>query len=271
MADSDTDFGGSIPALYDRYLGPLIFEPYAIDLAQRCSELGASELLETATGTGVVTRALDRLLPDSAAIVATDLHKAMIAFAATRSDPGSTRITWQQADALALPFDGSRFDAVVCQFGAMFFPKKVDAYREARRVLKPGGQFIFNVWDRIDTNDFADVTTTTVASCFADDPPDFLARIPHGYNDTQQIANELVSAGFSDVAVETIERRSLADSPSHPAIGFCQGTPLRGEIEARNADRLTEVTDAVTAAISARFGTGRVDGRTRAHVITATR
>lgn len=271
MVDSDTDFGGSIPALYDRYLGPLIFEAYAIDLAHRCSDLGATELLETAAGTGVVTRELDRLLPDSAAIVATDLSKAMLAFAATRAHPESSRITWQQADALALPFESSRFDAVVCQFAVMFFPRKVDAYREALRVLKPGGQFIFNVWDRIETNEFAEVTSATVASCFADDPPDFLARVPHGYHDTRRVANDLVSAGFSDVAVETIERRSLAESPSHPAIGYCQGTPLRSEIEARDSSRLMEVTDAVTAAISARFGTGRVDGRIRAHVITATR
>lgn len=271
MADSDTAFEGSIPALYDRYLGPVIFEPYAIDLAQRCSELGAAELLETAAGTGVLTRELDRLLPDSAAIVATDLKKAMLAYAATRADRDSARITWQQADAQALPFDNSRFDTVVCQFGAMFFPKKVEAYREALRVLKPGGQFIFNVWDRIETNDFAEMTSTTVASCFADDPPDFLARVPHGYHDTRQVADELVSAGFSDVAVETIELRSLADGPDHPAIGFCQGTPLRVEIEARDPSRLVDVTETVTAAISARFGNGKVDGRSRAHVITATR
>ncbi len=271
MADSDTDFVGSIPALYDRYLGPLIFEPYALDLAQRCSGIGAAALLETAAGTGVVTRELDRLLPDSAEIVASDLKEAMLAFAATRADPDSTRVTWQLADAQALPFDDSRFDAVVCQFGAMFFPTKVEAYREALRVLKPGGKFIFNVWDRIEDNDFAEVTSATVATCFPDDPPDFLARVPHGYYDTRLVINELVSAGFSDVAVETIERRNLADSPDHPAIGFCQGTPLRGEIEARDPSRLVEVTATVTAAISARFGPGKVDGRSRAHVITATR
>ncbi len=271
MADSDTEFGGSIPAIYDRYLGPLIFEPYAIDLAQRCSDLGVSELLETAAGTGVVTRELDRLLPDSAAIIATDLKKAMLAFAATRAEPDSARIAWQQADAQALPFNDSRFDAVVCQFGAMFFPKKVAAYREAARVLKPGGRFIFNVWDRIEANEFAEVTSAAVASCFPNDPPDFVGRVPHGYHDTRRIADELATAGFSDIAVETIERRSVADSPAHPAIGFCQGTPLRVEIEDRDPGQLFEVTEKVTAAISARFGTGKVDGRTRAHVIAATR
>lgn len=269
MGDSDTDFEGSIPALYDRYLGPVIFTPYAIDLAQRCSDLGVDRVLETAAGTGVVTRELDRLLPQAAAIVATDLKKAMLAHAATRTD--SRRIAWRQADAQALSFDSEIFDAVICQFGAMFFPNKIAAYREALRVLRTGGRFIFNVWDRIETNDFAQVTSAAVAASFPDDPPDFLARVPHGYHDTRQITEELATAGFSDVAVETIERPSLADFPSHPAIGFCQGTPLRGEIEARDPRRLGEVTETATAAISARFGDGNVAGRARAHVITATR
>lgn len=275
MTDSDTQFEGSIPAIYDRYLGPLIFEPYASDLAQRCSDLAEAELLETAAGTGVVTRALARLLPDSVAIVATDLKRAMLAFAAVRTEGDSGqpegRIVWEQADAQALPFEDGRFNAVVCQFGAMFFPKKIEAYREARRVLKPGGRFVFNVWDRIETSEFADVITASVASSFPDDPPDFLRRIPHGYHDTEQIVDELGAAEFSHVVVDTIERPTRADSPRHPAIGFCQGTPLRVEIEARDPSRLLAVTEAAAAAVSARFGNGTVVGRSRAHVIIATR
>jgi len=274
MADSDTEFEGSIPALYDRYLGPLLFETYGIDLAQRCSDLADAELLETAAGTGVVTRELARLLDDSVAIVATDLKEAMLAFAATRpnSDPTQPerRIAWQQADAQALPFDDGRFDAVVCQFGVMFFQEKIAAYREASRVLKPGGRFVFSVWDRIETNEFADVIAVAVASCFPSDPPDFLRRVPYGYHDTRQIVDELGVAGFSHVAVDTIERRNLADSPSHPAIGFCQGSPVRVEIEARDPNGLVSVTETAAAAIAARFGDGKVDGRSRAHVFTAT-
>lgn len=275
MADSDTEFEGSIPALYDRYLGPLIFEPYAIDLAGRCSDLAGGDLLETAAGTGVVTRALARLLPVSVAIVATDLKSAMLAFAAVRAErePGQPegRIIWQQADALALPFENGRFDAVVCQFGAMFFPNKIEAYREARRVLKPGGRFVFNVWDRIETSDFAHVISASVASDFPDDPPDFLRRVPHGYHDTERIVDELGAAGFSLVTVETIERLTRANSPRDPAIGFCQGTPLRVEIETRDPSRLAAVTEAAAAAVTARFGGGIVEGRSRAHVITAIR
>ena len=266
MTKVDTVFSGSIPFIYDRYLGPLIFEPYAADLADRLSALDAERVLETAAGTGIVTRALLRSLSASVSVVASDLNQPMLDHAAERVS--STRVSWQKADAQALPFPDGAFDAVVCQFGVMFFPDKQKAYREARRVLKPGGHFIFNVWDRIEHNELADLVTQAVADMF-DDPPLFLARTPHGYHDKQAITAELRSAGFVNVAVETLTRRSVAPTCRDPAIGYCQGTPLRNEIEARDANRLVEATEAAASKISARFGTGPVDGMIQAHVITA--
>ncbi len=267
MTTVDAVFSGSIPSLYDRYLGPLLFEPYAQDLANRLSALNAERVLETAAGTGIVTRALVSSLAPSVRIVATDLNQPMLDHAAKAIS--STRVSWQKADAQALPFPDRAFDAVVCQFGVMFFPDKQQAYREARRVLKPGGHFIFNVWDRIEHNELADLVTQAVADMFADDPPLFLARTPHGYHDKQAITAELRSAGFVNVAVETLTRRSVAPTCRDPAIGYCQGTPLRNEIEARDANRLVEVTEAAASKIRARFGTGPVDGMIQAHVITA--
>src|SRR5664279_5422162 len=181
------------------------------------------------------------------------------------------RIEWKQADALALPFEEQNFDAVVCQFGAMFFPDKVQAYKEARRVLKPGGCFLFTVWDKISENEFADVVTQTLAAVFPNDPPRFLARTPHGYHDVEHIRAELNAAGFANVSVEAVEHRSKASSPSDPAIGFCQGTPLRMEIEARDSSRLQDATQLVAEAVARQFGTGAVDGRIQAYVISATR
>jgi len=267
MAKSDTVFGGSIPALYDRYLGPLIFAPYAADLARRLKDMSEGTVLETAAGTGIVTRELARTLPESVGITATDLNQPMVDFAAARSDAG--RISWRQADALKLPFADATFDVVVCQFGAMFFPDKRAGYGEALRVLKPGGRFIFNVWDRIEDNEFTAVVTDAVAAMFPDDPPNFLARTPHGYHDTAAIRGDLESTGFRHIAIETIAHQSRAASHRDPALAFCQGTPLRNEIEARDAGRLSEATDVAASALAARFGTGPIEGKIQAHVITA--
>jgi ubiquinone/menaquinone biosynthesis C-methylase UbiE len=268
MVATDKVFAGSIPELYDRLMVPLIFEPYALDLARRLAGVRPRHVLETAAGTGVLTRAMAAQLAADASIVATDLNQPMLNQAAALQPKGRP-ITWRQADALALPFEDRSFDAVACQFGAMFFPDKVQGYREARRVLKPGGRFFFNVWDRIEDNEFADVVTQALAAMFPSDPPRFMARTPHGYHDVEKIRAELKAAGFTDVSIDTIEERSKAPSPRQPAVAYCQGTPLRNEIEARDASRLDEATQKATEMLERRFGSGPVDGRIQAHVISA--
>jgi ubiquinone/menaquinone biosynthesis C-methylase UbiE len=268
MAETDKVFGGSIPENYDRYLVPLIFEPYAADIARRATSLSPAAVLETAAGSGVVTRALaPRLLP-GASYVVTDLNQPMIDYAASRQFP-DPRIKWHQADALALPFENAAFDLVCCQFGAMFFPDRISGYREARRVLKPGGHFLFNVWDRIEENVFADDVTNALAKIFPNDPPRFLARTPHGYYDTALIRSDLETAGFSRVVIETRVEQSRASSPRVPAVAYCQGTPLRNEIEARDAGKLEAATECAASAIAGRHGRGEVAAKIQAHVIVA--
>src|SRR5436305_2829516 len=269
MAATDKLFAGSIPELYDRFMVPLIFQSYARDLAERVAKLEPRDVLETAAGTGVLTRAMAAKL-HQARIVATDLNQPMLDYAASQTQT-SGRITWRQADALALPFDEQSFDAVACQFGAMFFPDKISGYSQARRVLKPGGHFIFNVWDRISEDEFADVVTDTLATIFPNDPPRFMARTPHGYHDVAKLREELTMAGFAQVSIETRGDISRAPSPRDAAIAYCQGTPLRNEIEARDPAGLEGATQACTAALALRFGNGPVAGRIQAHVITATR
>jgi len=217
MPKVDTVFSGSIPALYDTYLGPLIFEPFAEDLAMRLSGVGTGCILETAAGTGILTRALVRSLPTSVSVIATDLNKPMLDHAAAQLP--SSRVSWQIADAQSLPFPAGTFDGVACQFGVMFFPDKPQAYREARRVLKPGGRFVFSVWDRIEHNEFADIVTGAAAELFPHDPPRFLARTPHGFHEKDAIIEAVRSAGFDDVTAQTLTRRSLAASCRDPAIG----------------------------------------------------
>ena len=264
---SDTLFAGSIPELYDTHLVPLIFQPYADELARRVAALQPARVLETAAGTGVVTRALARALPAQAEIVATDLNQPMLDRAAS---VGTQRpVRWQQADAMQLPFDAASFDVVVCQFGVMFFPDRAHAFREARRVLRPGGMFLFDAWDRIEENEFAGEVTNALAALFPADPPRFLARTPHGYADRNHIAADLAAAGFTAMpTIETVAARSRADSPNVPAIAYCQGTPLRGEIQARTGASLGEATAVAAAAIAARFGNGPVDGKVQAHIVS---
>ena len=267
MATNDTVFAGSIPELYDRLMVPLIFDVYARDMARRVAALRPRRVLETATGTGAVTRAMTAALPE-AALIATDLNQAMLDHAAARH-PSRDRVQWRQADALALPFEDASFDVVVCQFGAMFFPDRVKGYAEARRVVKPGGHYLFSVWDRIADNEFADVVTEALARMFPDDPPRFLARTPHGYHDGDRIRDDVKAAGFRDVSVETVDASSDAASPRDPAVAYCHGTPLRNEIEARAPGGLARATEVAERALADRFGAGPISGRIQALVITA--
>jgi SAM-dependent methyltransferase len=260
-------FAGSIPQIYDQYLVPLIFEPYAIDLAQRLAPLPLTNVLELAAGTGVVTRRLAMALPENVFIIASDLSQPMLDQAAT---VGTHRpVDWRQADAMQLPFDKASFDAVVCQFGVMFFPDKPRAFAEVRRVLRGGGVFIFNTWDRIEENEFGMVVTEALATVFPDDPPRFMARVPHGYHDTATIRRDLADGGFSEQPeILSVAARSRAASARIPAVAYCQGTPLRNEIEVRDPSRLDAATTVAEAALAARFGLAAVDGKIQAHVIS---
>jgi ubiquinone/menaquinone biosynthesis C-methylase UbiE len=268
MAESDKVFAGSIPKFYDTLMVPLIFGGYAADTAELVAGFSPGAVLETAAGSGVVTRALAPQLRADARYVVTDLNQPMLDYAAARQGIDS-RIAWRQADALALPFDDAAFDVVCCQFGAMFFPNRIAGYAEARRVLKPGGRFVFSVWDRIEENAFADDVTRAVATVFPHDPPRFLARTPHGYHDVALIREELSRAGFIDIEIMTREKLSHAPSARDAATAYCQGTPLRNEIEVRDASLLQLATDRATEAIASRHGVGPVAGKIQAHVIVA--
>jgi len=267
---NDAVFAGSVPALYERYMVPMLFEPYARDLAERLRPRAPRRVLELACGTGAVTRAIAVELPATTSIVATDLNPGMLEQA--KQLGASRQVEWQVADATALPFADASFDAVVCQFGTMFFPDKPKAYSQVRRVLAPGGFFLFNVWDRIEDNEFADVITKSLERVFPNDPPRFMARTPHGYRDANALAKDLADGGFTTApAITVVEKRSRAATAGDAALGYCQGTPMRGEIEARDPSRLEEATRVAAEAVAARFGKGPVDGRMQALIVDITR
>ncbi|HET7755267.1 MAG TPA: class I SAM-dependent methyltransferase [Anaeromyxobacteraceae bacterium] len=265
MTTTDVQFAGSIPERYDEYLVPLFFEPYAEDLARRASELRARRVLDVAAGTGVVTQALLRAIPD-AEIDATDLNPEMLARAASRVQ--SPRVRWSPADAMRLPFEDGRFDLVACQCAVMFFPDRAAAFREARRVLAPGGAYLVSVWDDLARNEVARIVNDAVASLFPQAPPDFMARVPHGHGDPLRIERELRAGGFAQVECEAVSRRSRAASARDAALGVCEGTPLRHEILARDPAGLPRAVESATRALRAELGDGAVDAEMRAFVFT---
>ncbi len=261
-AEMNRSFSGSMPELYDRFLVPLQFEPFAQDLAQRLGTVTSGQLLELAAGTGVVTRALARTLPGSVDITATDLNPAMLEQAKTYA--GLERVAWREADAMALPFPDGAFDYVVCQFGVMFFPDKPAAFREARRVLRPGGQFLFNVWgDKKGTA--RGLAEQVVGEKLSRDPASLVAP---EYNDIETVSADLAAAGFAFVRAEKVSKITLSASAREAAIANCHGGMLRAQIDKLAPGRLDEITGAVEAAFLARFGDGPIDAPIHAILFT---
>lgn len=264
---SDRAFSDDVASLYQSTLVPLVFEPYANDIASRARALQPQSLLEVACGTGVVTRALAAALPAACAITATDLNAAMVSHA---ERVGTVRpVTWRQADALALPYADDSFDLVVCQFGAMFFPDRAAGYREIRRVLRPGGTYLFSVWSCIEDNEFADVVTQALRALYPEDPPLFLARTPHGHWRTEELASDVAAAGFTHCSLTRRDDVSSVADPHLPAIAYCQGTPLRNEIEARDPRGLERATTVAAQALRDRFGDGPIHARISAVIVAA--
>lgn len=251
MTEQASRFLGSVPENYDRYLGPRIFDGYAADLATRVARLSPSSLLELAAGTGIVTRKLRDLIPDECIIVATDLNEPMLEVARSRflsQEP----VKIEQADAMELPFSDERFDAVVCQFGVMFFPDKHRSYAEVLRVMKPGGTYIFNVWDSWEENPFAGIAHRVVTEFFPDDPPGFY-KVPFHYHDADEIGRAASAAGFSEIDIEHLSLKSEIPSATDFAKGLVFGNPLNEEIVARGGDPQV-ICAAVASAIRDQLG-----------------
>ncbi len=251
MADANAAFVGSIPENYDRYLGPVFFTPYAEDLVKRLAVPEAGVVLETACGTGLLTRMLKDGLPADVKLVATDLNQAMMDFAQHKF-ANDEALEWQLADAMDLPFADQTFDAVVCQFGLMFVPDKEAAVREARRVLKPGGVFLFNVWDAIEKNEMAHIANAIICSFFENDPPIFY-QIPFGYHDTEVIQTLLKKVGFEDIQMDVVAKVGESFSAQEAAQGLVEGNPVAIAIKERGQDK-EKIIEAVSAALIERLG-----------------
>jgi len=268
MATHDVTFTGSIPDMYDRYMVPLVFAPYAKLVGERAAALGPRRILETAAGTGVVTEALHRSLRN-AEIVATDLNQPMLDQAARRVR--SPLVQFQFADALSLPFDDDSFDLVVCQFGVMFFPDKVRGHAEARRVLRDGGHYLVVIWDHVDFNLATKVAGRAVSDLFPGETGRFYERVPFRYHDKGQIRRDLETAGFRQIEIETVELESRASSARDAAIALVQGTPMRADIEEVAPGMLEAATDVAARALTRFEGIDGFEAPMSAHLVIATK
>jgi ubiquinone/menaquinone biosynthesis C-methylase UbiE len=266
MKDMELRFAGNVPSNYDRLMVPLIFQPYAEEIASRARDLRPKRILETAAGTGVVTEALHHALPD-AEIVATDLNQPMLDVAAERVRSGHVR--YVAADAQDLPFDDGSFDLVVCQFGAMFFPDRVRGHSEARRVLREGGHYLLVIWDEIERNPVSNASQEALIELFPDDPPLFLREGPFSYAETAAIESDLRAAGFSDITTHTVELRSRSASARDAAEALCYGTPMGVEVEDREPGTLDRAFATVERKLRVFEGPGGVDAPMSAHIVTA--
>ncbi|EWM11385.1 class I SAM-dependent methyltransferase [Kutzneria sp. 744] len=263
MVEPAASWTGDMPQAYARWLVPAVFQPFAVDLARRASAHAPRRVLELAAGTGVLTRELVVALPH-AEVTATDLNEDMVQ-AGRLLVP---QAAWQQTDAMHLPFDDARYDLVACQFGVMFLPDKPAAFAEARRVLTPDGTALVNTWDTLDSHDFQRALVAALVEVFPDDPPTFMGTVPHGYADVDRVVSDLEAGGMRCVAVDSVTLEGHAESVAGLAAGYCTGTPLRAEIQARGD--LADTTAAVADRMVSMLGEGPVVGRMAAHVVEAT-
>ncbi|HEY4040976.1 MAG TPA: methyltransferase domain-containing protein [Rhodopila sp.] len=257
----------AMPFLRDRYFAPSVLAPFADDLARRLCRLSVGPLLEVAGDTGVLTQAIASAVSAGLTIIATDPTADLVAYASGK--PGMARVAWQQADPEALPFQDASFGIVTCQFSLATIPHRLSAFREARRVIKQGGRFVFSVLGTIHHNPIADCLQTALDRLFPDQPPRFLANGLHGYANNAAIDDDLTAAGFTDAVYTTVELPFAAASAQDIALGYCLGTPLRSELEARMPVDTEPAVQAATLALAGRFGTGPVNATMRAQVISA--
>jgi ubiquinone/menaquinone biosynthesis C-methylase UbiE len=269
MAERHAAFVGSVPATYDRYLGPILFHHYADDLAARLPVSRGTRVLEVACGTGILTERLVRRLGGQGTVVATDLNEAMIAHAQARI-PGVPGLEWRQADGTRLPFAGCSFEAVVCQFGLMFFPDKAAGVREAFRVLAPGGIYLFNVWGALERNAITRIAHDTIGTFFPVDPPQFYT-VPFSLHDTAVVRGLLDAAGFAEVQLETVEKVGQSPSAVDAATGLVEGNPVLESIVERRPEALPDIKAAVARNVAAKLGDHPVRCHLQAHVFSARR
>ena len=243
-------FAGSVPANYERYLGPFLFEPYALDLVSRLQDKKYPDILEIACGTGRVTAHLARSVKHDT-IIATDLNPDMIKVA--KDIVQNDSIKWMPADAMQLPFDDDSFDLVVMQFGIMFFPDKEKGLKEAYRVLRTGGKIIYSTWNKVETVKAIHEGRVVIESYFGDDPPKFYS-VPFSMYDDRELTTITRRAGFKSITTTLVKKEGVSPSSSDLAKGIVEGNPVYMAILEKDASLVNIIKDHVQKVLTEKFG-----------------
>jgi ubiquinone/menaquinone biosynthesis C-methylase UbiE len=251
MPGDASEYIGNIPQHYDRNLGPLLFVDYAADISRRVAACSPQRVLEIAAGTGIATRQLRNFLPASVRLTATDLNPPMLEIARAKFLPDES-VEFQQADATVLPFADGRFDAIVCQFGVMFFPDKDKSYREVLRVLSPGGHYLFNVWDSHRHNPVGRVAHDVIGSFFPADPPQFQS-VPFAYR-FEPIKDSLIDAGFTNISAAVVQLQKEVSDLTLLAGGLVYGSPIIDQVRRRGGVDAEQIIDAIVREYRNEFG-----------------
>ncbi len=264
-----TAFAGSVPTNYDQYLGPVLFEPYAVDLVKRIDTTSYHNVLELACGTGRVTKHLASMLPVDGSLIASDLNSDMLNVA--RNILPGERIKWMEIDAQDLPFGDEGFDHVICQFGVMFFPDKMKAFTESYRVLQPDGRLLFNVWDSLEFNPRSAIIKQVMEEIMGSEAPDFLSKGPYSYYNKNEITTSLRNAGFKNIQLEAVQKTAYYAFADDLIKGFVDGSPLNSYLVQQSPSLQKEIKDKLKQAIVSQFGETQIISPMQAIVCSASK
>jgi ubiquinone/menaquinone biosynthesis C-methylase UbiE len=245
-------FSGSIPEHYDRVLGPMFFEPYAIEVSQRIDPSSVNTVLEIGSGTGRVTAHLRNVISSATKLIGSDISEDMLAVAKEKLK--GLDIDWRIIDAQDLPFDDDSIDVIVGCFCYMFVPDKHKAFAEAHRVLRPGGMFIFSTWDKLELNGASYTYRKIVKKLFEDSLPESY-NLPFSMNDQNAIKGMLKETGFSKIKVERVDKDSISQTAGEAANGLARGGSIYNEIMMHDPSLVEEIIKELEKELSEKFGT----------------
>lgn len=251
---------------YERLFVPAEFREWAPRLLAAARVDKGQRVLDVACGTGIVTREAARLVGPSGSVVGVDLDPGMLAVAA-RLTPG---IEWQRGSATDLPFQDGSFDAVVSQFGLMYFPDRAQALREMMRVLRSGGHLAVAVWDTLEhTPAYADLVAL-LERMVGQHAADTL-RAPFVLGDVSALTAILSSAGIVDATIVTHRGTGRFDSVQAMVEAELKGWfPVAGVI--LGDDQIAAIVrEAHTVLKTYVTDNGHVVFDAPAHIITATK